>query len=285
VTSRPTATAVVCTKDRPEFLGGCLESVAAALGPGDDLVVVECGDSGAAGVVAALGVPTQHLRVDRPGKSRQLNAGAAVAAGDVLVLTDDDCRVPADWVDGLVAPFTDAGVGAAFGPVRGLTAVPGGEAPPALAPGPAPERTWEFAHGASMAVRRLALEAIGGFDERLGPGAPVHGEEHDVVLRLRERGWRDVIAPVGHVEHLEWRDDREQDENLLVYERGGGAVVGAALRRHPVANLRLLKLRLGYQRALYGDAATRGRWFGPRTTAAFAGGLVRGLRLGERRWL
>lgn len=285
MTAAPAASAVVCTKDRPDLLPGCLASVAAALRPGDELVLVECGDSGGAAALAALDVPTVHLRVDRPGKSHQLNVGARAASGDVLVLTDDDCRVPADWVSGLAAAFEDPGVGAAFGPVRGLTSVPASDEPPPVVAGPAPVRTWEFAHGASMALRRLALEAIGGFDERLGPGAPVHGEEHDVVLRLRERGWRDVIARVGAVEHLAWRDDGEEVANVLVYERGGGAFIGAALRRHPVRNAELLKLRIGYQRALYANRAERGWWFGPRTTLAFARGLAHGLRLAERRWL
>jgi GT2 family glycosyltransferase len=173
--SELTATAIVCTKDRPEFLAGCLSTIAAALRPGDDLVVVECGDSRGADAVGALDVPATLLRVDRAGKSHQLNVGIAAAQGDVLVLTDDDCRVPPGWVADLVEPFRDPSVGAAFGAVQGLTSIGGSDAPPAVVPGPAPVRTWEFAHGASMAVRRRAIDAIGGVGEGPGPRAPLHG--------------------------------------------------------------------------------------------------------------
>src|SRR3546814_18359204 len=82
-----------------------------------------------------------------------------------------------------------------------------------------------------MALRRHAAIEVGGFDERLGPGAPLHGEEHDLVLRLYEAGWQGVVADAPVVEHLDWRDDSERLANLLVYSRGAGAFLGAALRR------------------------------------------------------
>src|SRR3546814_4062134 len=86
-----------------------------------------------------------------------------------------------------------------------------------------------------MALRRHAAIEVGGFDERLGPGAPLHGEEHDLVLRLYEAGWQGVVADAPVVEHLDWRDDSERLANLLVYSRGAGAFLGAALRRSPKA--------------------------------------------------
>ena len=271
---------VVATYDRPEFLPDCLASVVASLGPGDELLVVEAGDSQAAAAISTLPRVVTHVQLPRPGKSRQLNEALARSVGDIVVFTDDDCRVAPSWVTAMVAPFArDPRVAIAFGPVQGLTHVPGSAAPVGPPPGEAPFVTWTYAHGASFAVRREALAAIGGFDERLGPGAPAHGEEHDVLLRLREDGWRAEIADAPAVIHLDWRDARETLRNVLTYERGSGAFLGAALRRSRGPNVALLKHRLGYQAQLIRDRDQRSWTLGPRALASFLGGLVYGLRL------
>jgi hypothetical protein len=227
---------------------------------------------------------TRLVPVPGGGKSRQLNAGVAAADAAILLFTDDDCRVVARWPDALCAALADPTVGIAFGAVEGLTHAPGGDrAPSGPPPGEAPSATWTYAHGASFAVRREALEAVGGFDERLGPGAPAHGEEHDLLLRLREAGWRAVIADAPPVVHVEWRDASEEHANALVYERGAGAFLGAAVRRSPRRAWPLLKHRYGYQRQLLRDRTGADRSFARRGLAAFAGGVAYGLRLRPRR--
>jgi hypothetical protein len=188
--------------------------------------------------------------------------------------------VPERWSDALAAALADPTVAIAFGAVAGLTQAPGADGamagPP---PGEAPLPTWSYAHGASFAVRRAAFDAVGGFDERLGPGARAHGEEHDLLLRLREAGWRAVIADAPPVEHVAWRDPDEEEANALVYERGAGAFLGAAFRRSPRGALPLLKHRYGYQRQLLRDRSGPDRAFARRALRAFGGGFAYGLRL------
>jgi GT2 family glycosyltransferase len=132
-----------------------------------------------------------------------------------------------------------------------------------------------------MAVRTAAAWQVGGFDERLGPGAAAVGEDHDFLLRVRERGWRVVVAPAQPVQHLDWRDEEQDRRNALGYERGGGALIGASLRRAPRDGLRLLRRRLDYQRMLL----RADRQFGRRGLVAFAGGLLYGIRLRPHDWL
>jgi GT2 family glycosyltransferase len=276
---RELAAVVVPTLDRPEFLGECLRSIADALGPSDELVVVEAGDSQAGRALEELDRRATLVPVAGRGKSRQVNSGVARSSAPIIVFTDDDCRVEPGWVDALVGALDDARVGIAFGPVRGLTHAPASDevAPPP--PGPAPFVTWTYAHGASFAVRRKALADIGGFDERLGPGAPAHGEEHDVLLRLRARGWLAVVADAPPVVHLDWRSEDEGRANALVYERGAGAFLGAAMRRDRHEGWPLLKQRLGYQRQLLRDRSGRDRRFAWRAAVAFVGGFAYGIRL------
>ncbi|MGI8663279.1 MAG: glycosyltransferase [Acidimicrobiales bacterium] len=276
--------AVVCTRDRAQLLEGCLRSLEADLPRGGQLIVVAHGGADAAGEIEALDVGANVLCEALGGKSRQLNVGLDASAHDIVVLTDDDCRVEPGWLEAMAAPFEDRKVGAVFGYVAGLSGVRGAEYD-RVAPGPAPPNTWLYANGASMAVRRRAVIEIGGFDERLGPGAPAHGEEHDLVLRLEDAGWLVRIADAPKVRHLEWRDEAETRHNLLVYSRGAGAFLGAALRRSPRRAARMALRRARYQWALWGFATTEGWAFGPATTWAFLCGIVYGVRLSPRRFL
>ena len=279
--TRPPVAVVVATRDRPDLLPDCVRSVAGALTAGDELVVAEAGNSGAAAALAAVEGPVTRL-VPLPGggKSRQLNAGIAVASAPILLFTDDDCRVPGGWPDALAAALTDPAVAIAFGPVAGLTMAPGADAAPAgPPPGEAPLLTWTYAHGASFAARRTAVLAVGGFDERLGPGAPAHGEEHDLLLRLREAGWRAVIADAPAVAHAAWRDPRKRRPTRSSTSAGRARSSAPPLRRSPRRAWPLLKHRYGYQRQLVRDRSGPDRAFARRARGAFAGGFAYGVRL------
>ncbi len=55
--------------------------------------------------------------------------------------------------------------------------------------------------GANMAFRASALEHVGLFDERLGPGAGGHEEETEMSARLRRAGFKIGYAPRALVYH------------------------------------------------------------------------------------
>jgi hypothetical protein len=58
--------------------------------------------------------------------------------------------------------------------------------------------------GANVAIRRSTLTSSAGFgfDERLGAGTRMVGEEeHDAFFRLIDRGYRVVYAPAASVQH------------------------------------------------------------------------------------
>ena len=282
---RPPVSIVVATHARPEFFADCVKSIAADMDVGDELVVVECCNSEAAAALAGLSVPSTHLRSPHTGKCAKLNAGIRAARGDVILVTDDDCRVPPGWVEAMIRPFTNPVVGVSFGPVLGLTAAPGSSLP-VIPPGPAPSELWFYAHGASMAFRNAAIADVGGFDERLGPGTPAgSGEEHDLVLRFAARGWTCEIADAPPIDHLDWRDSDQSLRNLLAYQRGSGTYLGAGVRRDPGRLLKRLLLRSRYESVWWQDRRARGWGFGPRMSLAFARGLLDGLRFRPRSFL
>ena len=59
------------------------------------------------------------------------------------------------------------------------------------------ERRVDWAHGALLAVRREAWEALGGFDERLW----LYAEDLDLCWRARRVGWATRYVPTAVVEH------------------------------------------------------------------------------------
>jgi polysaccharide biosynthesis protein PslH len=283
--TRPSASIVVATHARPQFLADCLASIAAAMAEGDELVVMDCCTSEAAGILTRLAVPVTHVSGPHASKTGKLNAAIRSVRNEVIVVTDDDCRVSPGWVDAMARPFSNPAVGVAFGPVVGLSSAPGGSPAPVLPAGPAPPELWNYAHGAAMAVRSSAVADVGGFDERLGPGAGDYGEEADLVLRLAARGWTCQLADAPPVRHLEWRDREETRRNFSVYQRGSGVYLGAGLRRHPGRTVKPFVLRVRHELGMWRDRHARGWSFGPRMTLAFAGGLLRGVALPPRRFL
>jgi GT2 family glycosyltransferase len=272
---------LVCTRGRGSLVTQCVRTILAALGTDDELLVVDADPPGESGPPMQPDDPRcRWISAPQPGKSRQLNLGIREARNDILVITDDDCMVAPGWIAGMAHSFLEGDVGIAFGRVEGLTRL-SGPRPETPLPGPARRDMWRFSHGAAMAVRRQAALQAGGFDERLGPGTPLHGEEADLLLRIESAGWRCFVADAPPVQHVEWRTAAEDLRNLVVYERGGGAWVGAAIRRGSPSAAGPVITRLRYQ---CGHLQTPGV-FTLRAEIAFCSGLAAGLRLRPRRFL
>lgn len=286
------ATAVLCTRGRPELATEAIAHLARAVAAAGDaeLLVVEQGGPELAAAAGAVGA--RHVHDPGRGVSRARNIGARHAAGDIVLYTDDDCIVPASWVSGHVLALADAEVTATFGVVSGLAR---GEGPDPVARrarhrvGAAP---WDIGHSSNMAVRRAALLAVGGFDERLGPGAPgrAAGDDPDLIVRLLAAG-AVIESGVGEpVVHVPWRDDAETRSTLLAYEWGAGAWLGASLRARRPYVARHVRIRLRMLRRLAREQWDAGSRSAPaRLTGAFVLGLLHGVRLepwppGDQAW-
>src|SRR4051812_24514103 len=219
---------VACTRDRPELLQGLLPALRGAAESGIDVVVVDSASRGeeTRALVEAAGL--RLVRCEQPGASRARNAGFAATAAPVVVFIDDDCRPRDDWAQALAAAFDgDGPVGFATGRVLPGTG-PGRAMSPMERAEPAAWRSGadvdEMGHGACVAFRRSAFVSVGGFDELLGAGAPLHAsEEKDLFWRLLRAGWEGRFVPAAVVEHYAWRPDREALHNGFRYGVGIGA--------------------------------------------------------------
>lgn len=226
---------VVPTRDRPERLARCLESVRGALHDDDELVVVDSAsvDAAAVGAVAARYADTV-VRLDLPGVDRARNAGWRKAAHDVLLFTDDDVVVTAGWADAFVAAIA---AHPEVGFVTGRIDSPPGQPLPrrevALKRELEPQvfdraSIRNLGHSASMATRRAVLERVGGFDEALGAGGHFRSApEADLFDRILAAGWVGRYEPAALAFHEQWRETSE----LVTLDYGYGVGNGARLAK------------------------------------------------------
>ncbi len=229
----PRGSVILCSRNRPDLL---LETVRSILG-GDEvpaeLVVVDQSDAPHP-VLSAPGAPgdgrVRYLHTRETGLSRANNAGVRAARHDMLVFTHDDVLVSPGWYGSLVRALVAAGERAVV-TGRVLPTAPhaeGGFAPsletretPAVYSG---RLRVGVIHPLNLALRRSALEEVGGFDERLGPGTPYPAaEDNDLSFRLLEAGYRVVYTPEALLYHQAWRARSEYVGIRWSYGRGQGA--------------------------------------------------------------
>lgn len=219
--ARPETLAVIVpTRDRPAHLAACLAALSPQLLPGDELLVVDSASRRPVRSEAPV-----H-RATRAGASHARNAGWQATSAPVVAFVDDDVQV----ADGWRVALDDAMVGVDL--VCGRVAVPpaqrGAERPVAVTPD-VPEQLLTASStlrgvSANLAVRRTALEATGGFDERLGPGTWSRaGEDLELQDRLLRAGHPGRYAPSVLAFHDQWRSRRQ----LLRLDFGYGTGAGA----------------------------------------------------------
>lgn len=191
----------------------CIARPAAACGPGGGR-----GSPDDAPTQAVIGewadrLPVTKVPVQQVGVVAAMNAGWAVADGDVVALTDDDSAPHADWLAKIASCFdSNPGVGAVGGRdlIGGAVAQPGTRDVGRLTwwgrmigghhQGEGEARSVDFLKGVNMAIRRCATPRPP-FDTALrGRGAQVHWEI-DVCLALQLSGWSLVYDPQILVDH------------------------------------------------------------------------------------
>jgi GT2 family glycosyltransferase len=220
------ATVVVPTYRRPDLLDRCLAALAVQEFDPAACEVVVADDAGSEatrrqvdGWAGRSAIPIRYAApAAAHGPASARNAGWRAARGRVVAFTDDDCIPDPRWLAEGVAAFED---GAAA--VAGRVVVPLPERPTDYERDAAGLEGAEFVT-ASCFVRRDALEAVGGFDERY---AAAWREDSDLHFALLERGCRVARAPRAVVVHpvrpapwgVSLRQQRKSLFNALLYKK------------------------------------------------------------------
>ncbi|HZP89956.1 MAG TPA: glycosyltransferase [Actinomycetota bacterium] len=175
---------ITTVKDARRDVEAFLASVAAQTRPPEEVIVVDGGSTD--GTLEILRRAPGITLIEQPGANiaRGRNVALAAAAHDVLALTDADCVLEPDWLERLLAPI-ERGADVSMGTYRPIA---DGFLQSCMAavnlPDPAELDESRFLpSGRSVAFRREAIEAVGGWPEWLDIG-----EDMYVDLRWRELG-------------------------------------------------------------------------------------------------
>jgi len=222
---------------------GLIRTLDTVSGLADDVVVVDDGSADADAVRrAAFG--TTLLRNDAPqGPAAARQAGWQATNRPIILFLDTDISAEPGWLAPLLAHLADPTVGAVAPRVRcrpdagprWLKAYEAARSPLDLGERAAPVRPGTrvpYVPSATLAVRREALESVGGFDTSLHTG-----EDVDLTWRLDARGWRVRYEPASVVSHPNRPTLRSWIRQRVTY----GTSAAALARRHgdKVAPLRV----------------------------------------------
>ena len=202
----PPVSIVFPTRRRLGYLAVALGSVAGqAAEHGAEILVIEDDPEVPATRRLAEAHGARYFTLGSPrGINVARNAGVDAAHGELIVFLDDDVEVWPGWLGELLAAAAHCPQHEAFGgPIRprleGARLRTCGREPvpiTALDLG-ADDCDAEFAWGANFALRRTAIERIGGFDAQLN----FCGDEEDWQRRLRAAGGRVRYVARAGVDH------------------------------------------------------------------------------------
>jgi glycosyltransferase involved in cell wall biosynthesis len=194
VSTLPTATVVIPTRARPQYLDVTLASVAPqASAAGATLLVVADGpDAATADVARRHGAALIELP-ERKGANAARNAAIDAVSTELVVFIDDDVEAPPGWLAAMLGGVLASPDHDVFGgPIRARLE---GGGPRACGREPAPittldlgpeDRDVQFVWSANMAIRTRAFDPVGRFDETIF----VRGDEEDWQRRYTAHGGR-----------------------------------------------------------------------------------------------
>jgi mycofactocin system glycosyltransferase len=159
------------------------------------------------------------------GPAAARNAARPLVTTPLVAFLDADVdTADQHWIAGLLWHFDDPGVGAVAPRVCGEIRSPLdlGDQPARIRAG----TRVSYVPGAAILVRVEALDAVGGFDERLR-----FGEDVDLVWRLDEGGWSCRYDPSVRV----WHEPRGTWRARLRQHAGYGTSAAPLALRHPRA--------------------------------------------------
>jgi GT2 family glycosyltransferase len=230
-------------------------------------------------VAALAGVRHTVVSDDAEGPfnfSRKVNLGASRAAGEHLVLLNDDVEATdGEWLSAMLEQSQDPGIGAVgakllypdgrlqhIGMVLGVGSVaahafhqhPGashGYASSALS-----IRNYSAVTAACMMTRRTVFAEAGGFDEEL----PVDFNDIDYCLRLGRAGYRVVFTPYAQLFHHEsasvGRRAQQNREHVELMRQRWGALIDD----DPYYNPNLTRDSADYRLSTPGARGSSGTW-------------------------
>lgn len=286
----PKASLIIPSRGRPALLLGTVQSILAGEEVPAELIVVDQSDAPdpvLANFTGGRASEVRYMWTQLVGVSRARNVGIAAARYDVLAFTDDDVLVDPTWFGALARALCAAGPRAA---VTGRVLPGPPQGPRDFAPSIKVDETPAVYEGRigqdvlfsnNMALFRSAIDEVGSFDERLGPGAPfLNAEDNDLGFRLLEAGYRIHYVPQAVLQHLAWRSEADYLPLRWSYGHGQGAYLAKHLSLRDSYVLKRMLRHFGVHARALGVQAVRYRRFAKDHAVYMAG-----FTCGALKWL
>jgi GT2 family glycosyltransferase len=238
----PSDVLVLCTRNRPEEVRTCLETVRVQTRVPSRVLIVDSSDGDATASIVSDAASTwpsgsviEHRRSE-PGLTRQRSAGIDASAEEIVHFVDDDTVLEAAYFAAIIDAFVSAG-GDAPGGVGGfVTDQPAhdfrridawlgldGAAEGVVLPSGRNVRVYaeprapidvDWLPGCAMSYRR---EVFATERPNLAVTRDRNGEDVELSYRVRQH-WRLVITPKARIEHHESPRGRRSREQLIRIE-------------------------------------------------------------------
>ncbi len=279
-TPRIDLTVAICTRDRPELLKKCLESILRLRANESryfPVLVVDNASSTSATREVATNADVLYVLEPRPGLDFARNRALAEVTTEMIAFVDDDAVVDGGWVSGLDSAWAhDPTAVAVTGQVlpfelatsaQLLFELSGGFRrgfQTARFAGQARDRTplyptWPgtFGTGCNMAFRVDELRQLGGFDDALdtGPSLP-GGGDLDVFYRVVRGGYALVYEPSALVFHRHRRELQALRQQYWTWGTSFMAFLHKTYRQDPPMRPRLRRTLISW---LWGGLTETGK--------------------------
>jgi glycosyltransferase involved in cell wall biosynthesis len=240
----PAVTVAICTRDRPEDLGRCLDALMRLPDDGQEVLVIDnCPSTEATRRLVESYQGIRYVREEHPGLNNARNRALSEARHPIVAFTDDDAVPDRGWLRALASNFDQP-----------LTLCVTGLTMPAELETPAQEwferhnpfskgfkravfrgiqtdplRVGRVGAGVNMALRKTTPELVGFFDPALDAGTITRsGGDHEMFSRILSAGYNIIYDPAA----LSWHRHRRGWEELrqALYGYGVGAYAFLARR-------------------------------------------------------
>jgi GT2 family glycosyltransferase len=203
------ASLIVLNYQGVEVIQACVDSIAAAAAPSDEIIVVDNASTDGSAELVDARDDVRLVRLPENTYIFGLNAGLAIAGGRYVAFLNNDITVAPDFVDRCLERFADGDD--IFGVCPRI--IIGGRDQGSRTAGvwerglifyrPLPHSATPtdcfFAVGGQSFFRRDMLEQIGSIDPLLWP---MYHEDVELSYRAWKRGWRVRYAPDAVVDHV-----------------------------------------------------------------------------------
>lgn len=257
---KPDISVIICTRDRPERLRACLESLNTSEPKPFEVLVMDQSRNGSTRhmveeFASASTLDVHYTKLDSVGHTRSRNAGVKASRGEIIAFTDDDCTVDADWIGVLAKEFADTSVDCVCGGTRPADH------------GERPRQAWlstlyplsrrrvtrlmnpvMAGRGNNMAFRKSSLLGLGGFNEQIGVGTHLYaGDDLDLFCRLLDVSGVMIQSSEAMVSHAQPDDLSSVLVKKRAYAISSSAVLAIRARQgDPIAAFLLLG-KIGYE--------------------------------------